>query len=91
MTSESATAGSDQMFLGECSVCRQGQLVAVKNLETGSLLVMCDDCESQWQSPTDACSYANVLVPEVRHLTDASPGELRDVGWVPTVCCVDRQ
>jgi len=49
---------------GECPICRQGMLVAEKNCATGQLLVMCDDCESQWRSPTDAQSFKNTLAEE---------------------------
>ncbi len=71
------------MFIGECSVCRQGRLVAVKDIDTNSLLVMCDDCESQWRSPTDARSSANVLIPDARRVVDARLEETRHAGWLP--------
>lgn len=46
---------------GRCPICQQGDLLAVKDKETSLLLLMCDDCESQWASEEAAQSYANAL------------------------------
>ena len=65
---------------GECPVCRQGQLVAVKNIASGKLMLMCDDCESQWKSPEDAESYENALKNEER-VVPASDEEVASESW----------
>jgi hypothetical protein len=65
---------------GECTMCGQGQLVPVKRVDTGELLVMCDDCESQWSSPDDVHSAKNVLMDETR-VVDASIDEVVATGW----------
>jgi hypothetical protein len=67
---------------GECPICGQGQIVAVKNPATGQLLVMCDDCESQWRSPEEAQSYENALSDEVRGAEIATLEELEAAGWL---------
>lgn len=68
---------------GECPICRQGQLLAVKSPSTGQLLIMCDDCESQWQSPDDAQSFEKTLSDENRDVLDASCEEIKAAGWLP--------
>jgi hypothetical protein len=67
---------------GECPICGQGQLIAVKNPVTLQLLVMCDDCESQWHSPGEAQSFENALSDEVRGVGMATFEEVETVGWI---------
>lgn len=66
--------------LGECPICRQGQLIAVKSIATGKFLVMCDDCESQWSSPTDSQSVEATLKQE-EAVVPASESEVQEIGW----------
>ncbi len=65
---------------GDCPICRQGQLQAMKSVSGDRLLLMCDDCESQWQSPQEAESYENALHTEVR-VIPASDEEVSAAGW----------
>ena len=67
---------------GECPICGQGQLLAMKSTTTGQLLIMCDDCESQWQSPDDTHSFENALSNEIREMQRASLEEIKAVGWL---------
>lgn len=67
---------------GECPICGQGQLIAVRNPITLQLLVMCDDCESQWRSPDEAQSFENALSDEVRGVEMATLEEIEAVGWI---------
>lgn len=69
---------------GECPICRQGLLVAMKSVGTGRLLLMCDDCESQWRSPQEAESYENALKSEER-VAPASDEEVSAAGWDESV------
>jgi hypothetical protein len=70
----------NNLVFGECPICRQGQLVAVKKTGDGSLLLMCDDCESQWRSPKEAESYENALREE-SHVVPATLEEVTASGW----------
>ena len=65
---------------GECPICRQGLLMAMKGAESGVVCLMCDDCESQWRSPQDAESYENALTNEER-VVPASSEEIERAGW----------
>jgi hypothetical protein len=67
---------------GDCPICGQGQLVAMKSASTGQLLIMCDDCESQWQSPDAAQSFENALSNEIRDVQKASLDEIKESGWL---------
>jgi len=72
---------TDQATFGECPVCGEGTLVAMKHGATNSLLLMCDDCESQWRSPAEAESYKGALTAELRGLETASMAQLSAAGW----------
>jgi predicted alpha-1,6-mannanase (GH76 family) len=50
----------------------------------GVLLIMCDDCESQWESPMKAQSYENVLKDEIRDVRIATLDEIQAAGWLTT-------
>lgn len=60
----------------------QGQLFAVRSEATGVLLVMCDDCGSQWLSPEQSQSYENALKEEIKDLRPAMIEEIRAAGWI---------
>jgi hypothetical protein len=66
---------------GECPICRQGDVLAVKDISTGELLLMCDDCRSQWKSPKAAKSSEAALTNEVSHVEAASLDDVEAAGW----------
>jgi hypothetical protein len=70
----------ENISFGVCQICGQGQLFAVKDAIGGRLLVMCDDCESQWRSPDEARSYEHAMKEEVRVVL-ASIEEVKAAGW----------
>lgn len=72
---------TEQTTFGDCPVCRQGVLVAMKHGATERLLLMCNDCESQWRSPLEAKSFEGTLAAELRGLVPASTVELDAAGW----------
>ena len=65
---------------GECPICRQGQLIAVESVLSEDLLLICDDCESQWKSPTAAKSFNNALRSDER-VKEASDEKVSAAGW----------
>ena len=71
----------EQIIFGECPICRQGQLTAMTSISTGQMVVMCDDCESQWRSPSDAESFEKALKEELRDIRPATLDEVHQAGW----------
>lgn len=67
-------------YFGECPICRQGQLIEVESVLSGVLLLMCDDCESQWKSPAAARSFENALRSE-EQVKEASEEKVLAAGW----------
>lgn len=40
--------------IGTCRICGQGRLLIARENASGKLYVLCEDCESEWQSPHDS-------------------------------------
>jgi hydrogenase maturation factor HypF (carbamoyltransferase family) len=40
--------------VGVCPLCGQGRQVIARENTSGKLYVLCEDCEAEWQNPTDA-------------------------------------
>lgn len=36
-----------------CPICEQGRLFVTKNQDTGMLFLLCEECESAWQTPEE--------------------------------------
>jgi hypothetical protein len=71
----------DQTTFGECSLCKQGTLIAMKQSDEHSLALVRDDCESQWLPPSDATSADKALVQERTALVAVTNEDLRKAGW----------
>ncbi len=67
--------------IGECPVCRQGTLVIAKERSSGNLLVICDDCESQWLEPLAVIEGQEPLIEEKHNLEDATSLDIEARGW----------
>lgn len=37
--------------IGTCIICGQGRLIIAKERSSGSLFIVCEECESEWHSP----------------------------------------
>lgn len=73
----------NQYKFGECPICRQGRLLAVRGAAHDRLLVMCDDCESQWESPQEAKFFDHALTVEIKGVIDATAEQVETAGWAP--------
>ena len=45
-----------QFNIGQCPICRQGLLLIVKGKDNDEPRIICDDCDLQWKTPSDALS-----------------------------------
>ncbi len=41
-------------WVGQCPVCVQGRQVIARENDTEKMYVVCEDCESEWDTPQDA-------------------------------------
>jgi hypothetical protein len=45
-------------WIGVCPVCGQGRQIIARENRSGTVYVLCEDCESEWTSPPDASMVA---------------------------------
>lgn len=71
----------EQVSFGKCGACGQGELFAMRSPGSSPLLLMCDDCQSQWHSPEDSKSHQKALSTEIEGLDFATPEDVEEAGW----------
>ncbi len=73
----------DELRIGSCNICGSvGQQVIMKDTATGDLLVQCDECLSQWETPEKARKYLGSLIESERqHLAIASAADVKKARW----------
>ena len=45
--------------IGICKICKQGLLEIVKDETTQKIYICCDECEAEWDFPSDALKPIN--------------------------------
>lgn len=71
----------EPISFGQCGICGQGDLIAMKVADSGRLLLMCDDCESQWNTPRDSRFYDKALTKEISGLVVANSQDVIGARW----------
>lgn len=70
------------LSVGRCPICGQGDVIVVKERSSNDLLLICDDCESQWINPEALFSGSDPIKDERHDLDDnVSDKEINEVGW----------
>jgi hypothetical protein len=44
----------DYAAIGTCPICGQGRLVVARDNATRELYIVCEECESEWASPSES-------------------------------------
>jgi len=69
--------------VGRCPICGQGDVIVVKERLSNNLLLICYDCESQWENPEILLSGGEPIIDEKTNLDDKiSDDEIKHAGWV---------
>ena len=68
---------------GECPFCGQGQLLFVKECKYNIMLLMCDECEYQWENPEAVINGVEPLLRDNAYgrVTEATLDEIKSAGW----------
>lgn len=65
-----------------CPICGQGRLlVAIDDSTDGNLFVLCEDCESEWDSPDVAHDIEMATRDRYKFLKYATIDDLRGTIW----------
>ncbi len=71
----------EEFNVGECNVCGQGLLVIACDNKSNSMLIICDDCESQWHDPKSFISGQDPITNEYKSVRDATKEDIVNKGW----------
>ena len=69
---------NDIALVGYCPICKQGRQFVSREVSTGKLLVSCEDCESEWGTPSDAGAADLALSEHYGQQEYVTIGELRN-------------
>lgn len=72
---------SREMVIGRCSICKQGMLEIVKEKSSGKLIICCDECEGEWEEPSDALQGTNGSRNKYGQTCDVTLNEVSRIGW----------
>lgn len=75
------TLAKQDRKVDDCPVCGQGQILVVKNASSGDFFVMCDDCESEWDSPQAILEGKNAWERNNFPVINATYEEIKNIGW----------
>lgn len=68
-------------YIGSCPVCGQGMLELVKENKSGSLFVLCDECEGEWESPENALSACKGSRGKYGAVSKVTLQEIQAIHW----------
>ena len=83
MTSNSAA--QDIAVVGFCPLCGQGRQLVAREDSTKRLFVYCEECEAEWESPSDAKGIELATRDKYGFSTLVTPDELRDHKWFSSI------
>lgn len=75
----------DIAVVGYCPICGQGRQMVVQANLTKKLFVYCEECESEWESPSDIRRIDLATHDKYGSLTFMLVNDLRDHPWFPNV------
>jgi hypothetical protein len=64
-----------------CPICKQGWVEIVKDVVTNELFVMCDECENEWNHPSDVKSFKARTEINDNRVTIPTDEEIQSVNW----------
>lgn len=67
--------------IGMCRICRQGLLEIVKDDATSKIYICCDECEAEWDLPSDALSAKNGIRGKYGKIVYPSLAEIQREKW----------
>ena len=67
--------------VGNCPICRQGELEIVQEIHSGKLIICCDECDAEWISPDDALASLKGSRNKFGKTQNATLQEIINLGW----------
>ena len=51
-------------WVRNCPICSQGRLIVARDLETDAFFILCEECDSAWESPEDSSDIGKTSLVE---------------------------
>jgi hypothetical protein len=67
--------------IGLCKICKQGLLEIVKDEERNKIYICCDECEAEWDLPSDALCPKNGTRGKYGKIIYPSLSEINKLNW----------
>jgi hypothetical protein len=68
--------------INSCPLCREGQIIPMRVEKTSQLILICDECDSQWDNPESVLLGKEPLEKEFQgKFSVLSEFELWQCGW----------
>ena len=64
-----------------CPLCSQGWVEIVKDVETKQFYVMCEECEDEWDHPTNVNPSKVRTEVNRNRVTTPTSEEIQGIGW----------
>ena len=68
-------------YVGRCPICGQGLLEIVKERKSGTIFVLCDECEGEWKTPKEAIDCINGTRGFFDDVKSVSMEDIISIGW----------
>ncbi len=72
---------NDIAVVGFCPICGQGRQFIARELSSGELFVMCEDCESEWDDPQRADDLSAALSSDHGRSDFVTVKEMQEHSW----------
>jgi len=67
--------------VGNCRLCGQGRLIVAKETTTSDLYILCEECESEWESPDATVDSAKATLMKHGQSTLLTREDLATHAW----------
>lgn len=71
-----------KFIVSTCPFCRQGLVEILKEIDTNTLFLCCDECEIEWDSPRDVLNKVNGTRFKYGSAIQPTSEEIQKKGWM---------
>lgn len=72
---------NENLHVAWCPYCNQGWVDIEKDSGNGTLLLVCEECDTTWEKPTDIELDNPIHYEFTGNLKTPSINEIKEIGW----------
>jgi hypothetical protein len=81
---------NNKFHIGWCPFCNQGWIDIVKDSSQNRMLLLCDECFTTWDNPTDIQLNNPMKYELLNKLETPSLNEIQEMGWDKLIISIDK-